>query len=121
MEAADFEQLVVEAIEQLPPTFAPFLAQVEITVERRPTREQRRMLGIKPWQTVYGFYEGVPLTERSGDSFHSPDLIVIFREPLERDFRTLAALREEVQRTVLHEIAHMFGISDERLRELGAY
>ncbi len=121
MEATEFEQLVVEALDQLPSVFSPFLAQVEITVERRPTREHRRMLALKPWQTIYGLYEGVPLTERSSDSFHSPDLIVIFREPLERDFRTLSALRAEVQRTVLHEIAHVFGISDERLRELGAY
>jgi predicted Zn-dependent protease with MMP-like domain len=53
--------------------------------------------------------------------FAAPDTITIFQEPLERDFRTAAQLREQVQRTVLHELAHHFGISDERLRELGAY
>lgn len=121
MDTESFEQLVVEAIEQLPPAFAPFLENVEIIVERRPGREHRRMLGLRPWQTVYGLYTGVPLTERSSGSLQGPDLIVIFQEPLERDFRSGAALREQVRRTVLHEIAHVFGISDERLREIGAY
>ncbi|MCU0491868.1 MAG: metallopeptidase family protein [Chloroflexaceae bacterium] len=121
MDAPTFEQLVVEALDSLPPTFARYLENLEVVIERRPTREQRRYLGLKPWQTAYGCYDGVPLTERSSQGIVMPDTIIIFQEPLERDFRTLARLREEVRRTVLHEIAHAFGISDERLRELDAY
>jgi predicted Zn-dependent protease with MMP-like domain len=121
MDSARFEQLVIEALDSLPDAFAAYLENVEIIVERRPTREQRRMLGLKPWQSVYGMYHGVPLTERASNLLVLPDTIIIFQEPLERDFRTAEALRAQVRRTVLHEIAHVFGISDDRLRELGAY
>jgi predicted Zn-dependent protease with MMP-like domain len=121
MEAERFEQLVSEAIENLPPAFASLLQNVEIVVQQRPNREQRKLLGLKPWQRVYGMYDGIPLTERTSDTFAPPDTIIIFRQALERDFRTAARLREEVQRTVFHEIAHFFGISDERLHDLGAY
>jgi predicted Zn-dependent protease with MMP-like domain len=121
MDSATFEQLVIEAIESLPADFAIHLENVEVLVARRPSREQRRLLGLRPWQAVYGMYDGVPLTERDSGWAAPPDTIVIFQDPLERDFRTAARLREEVRRTVLHEIAHVFGISDDRLRELGAY
>ncbi len=121
MDSATFEQLVAEALDSLPAAFAEYLANVEVIVERRPTREQRRLLGLKPWQTAYGMYYGVPLTERTSSMLVLPDTIVIFQEPLERDFRSAAELRAQVRRTVLHEIAHVFGISDDRLRELGAY
>jgi predicted Zn-dependent protease with MMP-like domain len=121
MDSAAFEQLVVEALDSLPDDFARHLEHVEVIVARRPSREQRRALGIKPWQTVYGMYDGVPLTDRRSDMIVVPDTVVIFQDPLKRDFRTGAELREQVRRTVLHELAHAFGISDERLRELGAY
>jgi predicted Zn-dependent protease with MMP-like domain len=121
MEHTSFEELVIAALDDLPEAFQRYLDNVEVLVARRPSREQRRALGLRPWQSVYGMYDGIPLTERSGDLFAPPDTIVIFQEPLERDFRTAAALHEQVQRTVLHEIAHVFGIDDERLRELGAY
>ena len=121
METIAFEQIVVEVLESLPAPFGDYLANVEVLVARRPSRLQRKALGVKPWQTVYGMYDGVPLTDRTNDMLLTPDTIVIFQEPLERDFGTAAALREQVRRTVLHEIAHLFGMSDERLHELGAY
>lgn len=121
MDTEAFEQLVVEALDDLPPAFAAYLDNVEVIVARRPTREQRRVLGVKPWQTLYGMYEGVPYTERTSSMLVMPDTIVIFQDALVRDFRSAAELREQVRRTVLHEIAHLFGISDERLRALGAY
>jgi predicted Zn-dependent protease with MMP-like domain len=121
MDSAAFEQIVVEALESLPQPFAQHLDNVEVLVERRPSRAQRRALGLKPWQTVYGMYDGVPYTERTSNMLVLPDAIVIFQDPLERDFRGAAELREQVRRTVLHEIAHLFGISDDRLRELDAY
>lgn len=121
MDSDAFAQLVGEALDELPPAFATYLENVEVMVERRPSREQRKALGLKPWQTAYGMYDGVPLTERTSTMLVMPDTIVIFQDPLVRDFRTAAELRAQVRRTVLHEIAHLFGISDERLRELGAY
>jgi predicted Zn-dependent protease with MMP-like domain len=121
MDEATFEAIVVEALDSLPPEFARYLENVEVQVVRRPTREHRRTVGLKPWQTLYGLYEGVPLTDRVGGAPFLPDMITIFQEPLERDFLGRDALRDQVRRTVLHEIAHFFGISDARLRELDAY
>jgi predicted Zn-dependent protease with MMP-like domain len=72
-----------------------------------------------PGETVYGLYEGVPLTERGAGYYgFLPDKITIFRGPLERDFAA-PALEEQVRITVVHEIAHYFGFDEERLEELG--
>jgi len=121
MNAHMFEEIVVEALDSLPEEFARYMVNVEVQIEPRPLREHRRSLGLRPWQTLYGLYEGVPLTERAGSGPFLPDLITIFREPLARDFPNRDALRAQVRRTILHEIAHFFGISDARLHELDAY
>jgi predicted Zn-dependent protease with MMP-like domain len=121
MDANTFESIVVEALDTLPPEFSRYLENVEIQIEARPTREHRRAVGLKPWQTLYGLYQGVPLTVRSSGAVVMPDLITLFQEPLERDFPGRDRLRAQVRRTLLHEIAHFFGISDARLRELDAY
>lgn len=121
MDATTFEQLVIAVLDDLPPEFAHYLDNCAVIVAQKPSAQQRRSFGLKPWQTLYGCYEGIPLTERSVQGVQMPDTIFIFQAPLTRDFPLLPALREQVRRTVLHEIAHVFGISDERLRELGAY
>ena len=121
MDAETFESIVLEALNTLPPEFARYLENVEIQIESRPTHEHRRAVGLKPWQTLYGLYQGVPLTVRRSSALLMPDLITLFQEPLERDFPSLDQLRVQVRRTLLHEIAHFFGISDARLRELDAY
>jgi predicted Zn-dependent protease with MMP-like domain len=121
MDESTFETAVVEVLDSLPEEFARLLVNVEVLIEPRPTREHRRASGIKPWQTLYGLYHGVPMTERSSGAVYLPDIITIFREPLAADFPDPAALRAQIRRTVLHEIAHAFGISDNRLRELDAY
>ena len=116
-----FEAMVREVLDTLPPEFARHLANIEVQVAPRPLPLHRRVANIRPWQTLYGLYEGVPLTERGGASPLMPDLITIFQEPLERDFPGQAELRAQVRHTVLHELAHFFGISDDRLHELDAY
>jgi predicted Zn-dependent protease with MMP-like domain len=121
MDTDTFESIVIEALDALPPEFARYLENVEIQIEPRPTHEHRRTVGLKPWQTLYGLYQGVPLTDRSSGAVLMPDLITLFQEPLERDFAGRDRLRAQVRRTLLHEIAHFFGISDARLRELDAY
>ena len=121
MDIGTFEAIVIEALDALPPEFARYLENVEIQIEARPTPAHRRAVGLQPWQTLYGLYEGVPLTVRSSSALLMPDLITLFQEPLEHDFPNLDQLRGQVRRTLLHEIAHFFGISDARLRELDAY
>lgn len=121
MDRNAFEQLVIAVLNSLPDAFAHRLDNVEVIIEQAPTRDQRRRLGLKPGQSLYGCYEGVPLTERSSLHVYLPAMVIIFQKPLEQDFPDSSVLRAEVRRTVLHELAHHFGISDERLHELGAY
>ena len=122
MDDATFEQTVVEALDALPPEFAAALENIEVLIEELPLASHRRAVGIKPWQTLYGLYQGIPITQRTRSySLVAPDTITIFREPLLRDFPDPDQLRDQIRRTVLHEIAHYFGIDDDRLRELDAY
>ena len=116
----EFERLVAEAIEGLPQEFAERLQDVEFVVEDRPSPEDSREFGIGPGILVLGLYQGVPLIRRSVfDTTPMPDRISIFQRPIERICDTREQVVGQVRRTVLHEIAHHFGISEQRLRELG--
>ena len=114
-----FLRLVRRALAGLPPPFRERLSNVDIVVKRRPGRDDLRDSGLAPGEAPYGLYFGVPLTERDSYGLVLPDKITIFQEPLERDFPDEAELVDEVRKTVLHEIAHHFGISDEKLAEMG--
>ena len=109
----DFEDSAQAAIDSLPDDLRQAMSNVAIMVEDEPP----------PGQPLLGLYEGVPLTRRTtGYSGVPPDKITIYRGPLERHYgHDPAVLREQIRRVVLHEIAHHFGISDERLRELDRY
>lgn len=118
-----FEQLVAEALDDLPPFFQEKLENVEVLVQVWPTPHELRSVGLSRGYMLLGVYHGIPLTERTqGYNLVTPDTVTLFQGPIE-----LVAgsdheqIREQVRHTVIHEIAHHFGISDERLRELGAY
>lgn len=115
-ETLDFEELVERAMDGLPPELSDLLDNVVVMVEEWP---ERATLEAYEEDTLYGLYEGVPLTER-GSSYAGvmPDRITIFRGPLERDFGR-DDLVEQVRVTVVHEIAHHFGLDEARLEELG--
>ena len=120
MQRRRFLQLVRRALDGLPSPYADWLANVDVVVERRPQSFQLRDAGLAPDELLLGLYEGVPLTERSGDyGMVLPDKVTIFQEPLEQSCATDAELVAEVRSTVLHELAHHFGISDEELDRLG--
>ena len=116
-----FEDLVAEAIDALPDTILDLLDNVEIVVADAPTREQLRESGaLEAGELLLGLYEGIPLTERSGSyGMVLPDKITLFQDALEEVCPDAETLRAEVQITVVHELAHHFSISDQRLRELG--
>jgi len=117
-----FERLVARALDDLPPEVAAMLDNVEVIVEDEPTPEQigRGHRVGEDGETLFGLYEGVPLTDRgSGYSLVLPDKITIFRGPLEREFRSPSAIRREVRVTVAHELAHHLGFDEDRLEELG--
>jgi len=115
----EFERLVGDALAAIPEEFRKHLDNVQVVVEEDLTPDLREDLGLEPEETLYGVYEGTALTERSLDSSDFPDRIILFRRPLLEDFRNPDELRREVTRTVLHEVAHHFGMSDKRLAELG--
>ena len=119
---ASFEELVAEALAELPPEIQEWLDNVAVVVEDRPSLALLREMGVPPGQTLFGLYQGVPLTERTtGYNLVPPDKITIFREPIEAYSRSPDEVRELVKHVVVHELAHHFGIDDERLWELGAY
>ncbi|MFA5309178.1 MAG: metallopeptidase family protein [Dehalococcoidales bacterium] len=122
MEAERFEQLVAAAIEKLPEEFQDRLENIDIVVADEPTRTQLSKTDRRRGNTLLGLYEGVPLTGRtSGYSFTMPDKITIFQKSIEAMCRNDAQIVKEIERVVRHEIAHHFGIDDERLEELGRY
>ncbi len=105
-----FEELVVEALEEIPEPFAELLDNVEVTIEAEPP----------PGEDLFGLYEGVPQTERDGGyTFVMPDKITIFRGPICRACESEDDVYEEIAVTIVHEVAHHFGIDDARLDELG--
>jgi predicted Zn-dependent protease with MMP-like domain len=122
MEIHKFERLVGEAIEKLPEEVRERLENIDIVVADTPTRAQLKTLKEKQGHTLLGLYEGVPLTERTENyGFVVPDKITIFQKSIEAMCRNDAQIVTEIERVVRHEIAHHFGISDDRLEELGRY
>jgi predicted Zn-dependent protease with MMP-like domain len=120
--AEEFEQLVVQALDELPDFFKEKLQNVEVVVADWPTEAEVRSVGLKPGQLLFGLYQGIPLTKRTSHyGLVLPDKITIYRMPIEQVCRTREKIIHQVQHTVKHELAHHFGISDDRLRELGAY
>lgn len=117
-----FEQLVQDAWDTLPESIRAQLRNVEVVVEDYPDRETMRQAHVRSRNGVLGFYHGVPLTKRGvGYMLVTPDKISIYRLPILQQVRTAEETRELTGRVLRHEIAHHFGISDDRLRELGAY
>lgn len=118
------EELKKEAmrvLDRLPARFRRRLHNVVVVVEKRPKPSQLRAMGLDPREdTLYGLYQGIPLSERSTFDLPAlPDKITIFAEPLLRDFPDPAELREQVRITVLHEIAHFFGMAEDEIESLG--
>jgi len=120
VERARFISLIRQALRDVPPPFKEHLLKVDIVVKRRPTRADLADADLAPDESMYGFYRGIPLTERDGGyNMVAPDVIDIYQEPLEEDFPNERQLVNEIRATVLHELAHFFGIDDDRLEELG--
>lgn len=111
LDAEAFEAIVVDELDQLPDDMVDGLENVVFVVEDRPEDGSLDLLGI---------YEGVALTERDRYGFgEMPDRIVLFREPLLAVAADEDELRDEIHVTLVHEIAHFYGIDDDRLHDLG--
>jgi predicted Zn-dependent protease with MMP-like domain len=110
---ARFDELAAEALDSLPDWVLDRLENVEILVEERPPRREPNLLGL---------YHGIPLTKRgAGYAGVLPDTITLYRRTIEGVARDEDHLRSLIAHTVEHEVAHFFGISDDRLRDMDAY
>lgn len=114
-----FEELTAEAINSLPNHYTDNMKNVAIVIEDEPSEAQRQKLHLVNGVTLYGLYEGIPLTQRSGNySLVLPDKITIFKNPIVQGANSMDALREQIKRTVWHEIAHHYGLDHDRINEL---
>jgi predicted Zn-dependent protease with MMP-like domain len=116
----DFDRIVKKAIRSIPEEIQQYLDNIVISVKKRPSKKMLQEMGLSPEEPLLGVYDGVSLMDRSATSPPLfPDSIILFQEPLEEMCETIQELEEEIEITVVHEVAHFVGISDERLEELG--
>ncbi len=113
-----FRRLVQRAVRSIPGDLRQHLANIELVIEREPSPEELAEVGIEQGAALFGLYVGTPLTDRESYQLTLPDRIVIYQGPLERHFHPRDIPRE-VRTTVVHEIAHHFGIDDHQLVEKG--
>jgi len=120
MERRVFEQLVNDAIRELPEEFREKLKNVAIIVDDYPSKDLIKQMELSPDDTLFGLYEGVPLTERGffAEPLH-PDRILIFQRSIEEECDSLEEVKEELKTTIVHEVAHFFGLDDDYLEEIG--
>ena len=119
MTIKEFEQLVDQAIKDIPDNFLEKLKNVEIVVEQEPSQEQLAKLKIRKNVLLFGLYEGVPQTKRWGYGQVLPDKITIFKNPIEKQAQFKNQPVEEIiNETVWHEIAHHFGLDEEKVSQV---
>ncbi|MBN1690646.1 MAG: metallopeptidase family protein [Dehalococcoidia bacterium] len=119
MQRETFEEQVAQAISSLPEEFRQLLDNVEIFVEDWPSKEQLKSVGLRDRHELLGLYEGTPITHRDQSyNLVLPDRITIFQKPLEAQCGSEAEIKREIIKTVKHEIAHYFGMDEDRLNSI---
>ncbi|MEE9277264.1 MAG: metallopeptidase family protein [Dehalococcoidia bacterium] len=120
MHRARFRRLVAAALDSIPEALASRIENVEVVVRSRPTAGELDAAGVPAGNLLLGLYQGHPLTARGSYYGNTlPDRIFIYQEAIEAICHGEDAVVRQVRATVLHEVAHHFGIDDERLHELG--
>lgn len=115
----EFSKLIGECMDELPEQYVTGMKNVLVTYEDDPTEEQRRKQQLQTYQTLYGLYEGVPLTKRNaGYQFVLPDRITIFKGPMLRASENMVELKAQVKHTLWHEIAHYYGLDHDMIHEI---
>ena len=114
-----FEQLVAEAITLIPKRFRREMKNIAIVVEDEPSAELLEEMEIEPPDSLYGLYQGTPLTERtSGYGNTLPDRVTLFKTPIEEDCDDEDDVRAVIGETLIHEVGHYFGLSEEEIEEI---
>ncbi|OGW34272.1 MAG: hypothetical protein A2010_00105 [Nitrospirae bacterium GWD2_57_9] len=118
MDRPSFEKLVQNSLRRLPRRFKQKIKNITVEVEDAPSREILRDMGIEQG-TLFGLYQGVPLTEREWNFGNVlPDRIVIYQRPIEEEAQSPEEIEEIVLETVIHEVGHYFGFSDDEMYEI---
>ncbi len=118
MDLDEFEKIVDESVGSLPEEFKKELDNVQILVEIWPTEEDLKSIFDHPGVTLFGLYRGIPKTKRGGNyTGVLPDKITIFAGPILRFSQNLDGAKAQIKKTVLHEIGHYFGMSEEAIRK----
>ena len=116
----EFDGIVQKAVARIPQEIREYLDNIVITVQKRPSKQMREEMELDPDGSLLGLFQGVSLIERSVTTPPLyPDMIYLFQEPLEAICETLEELEDEIEITVVHEVAHFVGMTEERLAELG--
>ena len=119
MDRAAFERLVVEATTLIPKRFRREMKNIAVVVEEEPSPALLAEMEIEPPDSLYGLYQGTPLTERSWGFGNSlPDKVTIFQLPIEEDCDDEDEIRAVIGETLIHEIGHYFGLSEEEIEEI---
>ena len=119
MTRAEFERLVREAVSLIPPRFRREMQNLALVVEAEPSAELLDEMGIEPPDSLYGLYQGTPLPERTWDFGNNlPDRITIFQRPIEEDCEDPDDMRAVIGETLIHEVGHYFGLSEEEIEAI---
>lgn len=119
MTNAEFEQLVKEAVQGIPRRFRRHMRNVAIVIEEEPSSDLLEEMEIEPPDTLFGLYQGTPITQRGWDYGNTlPDRIVLYRGPLERESDDEDDLVVAIGETLIHEVGHYFGLSEEEIEEI---
>ena len=116
-----FERLVHKALSDIPPDIRLSIQNVDIVVDNVASMNQIAGTGIENEMELLGLYEGIPLTERYGYDMVLPDKITLFQKPIEAICDNQEQITEEISKTLIHEIAHHFGLDDNHLDQLERY
>lgn len=115
----EFNDLIAQSMDELPDKYTSKLSNVLITYEDDPSTEQRQKLQLRCNETLFGLYEGIPMTARgNGYNMVLPDKITIFKNPMLHASADIESLKAQVKHTLWHEIAHYFGLNHDRIHEI---
>ena len=119
MTREQFERLVSEAVALIPRRFRREMRNLALVVEEEPSRALLDEMEIEPPDSLYGLYQGIPLPERSwGQGNQLPDKITLFQRPIEADCEDEDEIRAMIGETLIHEVGHYFGLSEEEIEAI---